>query len=354
MSRGDGLARQLKLMQMLEHRQEIAVPEVAAELGYTVRTVYRDLQVLERVGVPIYQDRHGRQARWRVMDGYRRRLSITLSWPEMLALVAARKMLEGISAAPLGDAAASAVAKVNEALPREVAQRAARFDAILSTQGGPAHDYRGKDEVLRTVIDAIERNESVRFQYRKPGERKAAERVIDPYLLHVDGGALYLIGFCHQRNAIRTFLLDRINEAARTGAIFGARAPFSASSLLQGALGPWEGAPRRVRLRFEAEIAELAAERRVHPTQTMQWRSDGGLDVELRAPICPSLMTWLLGWGSRVQIVSPVSLAKQVRRAHERAAAQTGGRRRRSDTTTRHAARRASRAATAGGPSARA
>src|SRR4051794_8732474 len=46
MSRGDGLARQLQLMQMLEHRQEIVVPEVAAELGYTVRTVYRDLQVL--------------------------------------------------------------------------------------------------------------------------------------------------------------------------------------------------------------------------------------------------------------------------------------------------------------------
>src|ERR1700730_3138413 len=80
MSRGDGLARQLQLMQMLEHRQEIVVPEVAAQLGYTVRTVYRDLQVLERVGVPIYQERRGQKARWRVMEGYRRRLSITLSW----------------------------------------------------------------------------------------------------------------------------------------------------------------------------------------------------------------------------------------------------------------------------------
>jgi proteasome accessory factor B len=321
MSRGDGLARQLHLMQMLEHRQEIVVPEVAAELGYTVRTVYRDLQVLERVGVPIYQDRRGRQARWRVMEGYRRRLSITLSWPEMLALVAARKMLEGLSAAPLADAAASAVAKVNDALPREVAQRAARFDAMLSAQLGPAHDYRGKDEVLRVLIDATERHESVRFRYRKPRERKAAERVVDPYLLHVQAGALYLIGFCHQRNAVRTFLLDRVAEAARTGAVFGARAPFAASALLQGALGPWEGAPQRIKLTFDAEIAELAAERRVHPTQATQWRSDGKLDVELRAPVCPPLIAWLLGWGSRVRIVSPATLAERVRRAHERAAA---------------------------------
>lgn len=321
MSRGDGLARQLQLMQMLEHRQEIVVPEVAEELGYTVRTVYRDLQVLERVGVPIYQDRRGRQARWRVMEGYRRRLSVTLSWPEMLALVAARKMLEGLSAAPLADAAASAVTKVNEALPREVAERAAHFDEIFSAQLGPAHDYRSKGEVLRVLIDAIERHESVRFQHRKLGERTATERVVDPYVLHVQAGALYLIGFCHQRNAIRTFLLDRITEAARTGALFGARAPFAASALVQGALGPWEGTPQRIHLRFDADIAELAAERRVHPTQTTQWRSDGELDVELRAPVCPPLIAWLLGWGSQVHVISPATLADRVRRAHARAAA---------------------------------
>src|ERR1700693_479226 len=124
MSRGDGLARQLQLMQMLERRQQIVVPEVAEELGYTVRTVYRDLQVLERVGVPIYQERRGRHARWRVMEGYRRRLSMTLSWPEMMALVLGRKLLAKLSAAPLADAAASAVAKENEGLPRGAGQRA--------------------------------------------------------------------------------------------------------------------------------------------------------------------------------------------------------------------------------------
>ena len=319
MSRGDGLARQLQLMQMLEHRQEIVVPEVAAELGYTVRTVYRDLQVLERVGVPIYQDRRGRQARWRVMEGYRRRLSITLSWPEMLALAAARKMLEGLSAAPLSAAAATAMTKINDALPREVAQRVARFDEVLSAQLGAVHDYAPRSEALRTLVDAIDRQESVRFKYRKAGDRAGTERVVDPYLLHVQSGALYLIGFCHVRSAVRTFLLDRISEAARTGAVFGARVPFVKSALLQGALGPWEGAPQRIALRFAAKIAGVAAERRVHPSQTMQWRSDGGLDLELHAPICPSLVSWILGWGSQMQVISPAALAERVRRAHARA-----------------------------------
>jgi len=307
-------------MQMLEHRQEIAVPEVAAELGYTVRTVYRDLQVLERVGVPIYQERQGRHARWRVMDGYRRRLSITLSWPEMMALALGRKLLEKLSTVPLSDAATSALAKVNDGLPREAAERGAGCDEAVSAQLGASHDYARHTAVLRTLMEAIERHESVTLQYRKLGDRKGIERIVDPYFLHVQSGAVYLIGFCHQRNAIRTFLLDRIGDAARTGALFGARAPFVASALLQGAMGPWEGKSQHIQLRFDAEIAKLAAERQMHPTQSMQWRSDGELDVTLRAPICPPLITWLLGWAEHVQVVTPAALGERLRRAHARAA----------------------------------
>lgn len=325
MSRGDGLARQLELMRMLETRQEIVVPEVAAELGYTVRTVYRDLQVLERVGVPIYQDRRDGQARWRVIEGYRRKLSLTLSWPEMMALGLARKLLAQLGSTPLGDAAGSALQKISDALPREVAQRTSAFEHALGAQLGAAHDYARHGETLRTLIDAIERHESVRLQYRKLGTRTNEERHVDPYLLHVQSGAVYMMGFCHQRNAVRTFLLDRIREVARTGGLYAARVAFAPAALVQGALGPWEGAPQRVELRFDEEIAELAAERRIHPSQRTQWRSDGLLDVELRVPVCPPLVAWLLGWGRHVQVVAPAALRKRVEQEHASAAAGTQG-----------------------------
>ena len=320
MSRGDGLARQLQLMRMLETRQEIVVPEVAAELGYTVRTVYRDLQVLERVGVPIYQDRHGGQARWRVVEGYRRRLSLTLSWPEMMALGLARKLLAQLGTTPLGDAAASAMKKISDALPRELADRTSRLEESLSAQLGAAHDYERHGDALRILVDAIDRHETVRLQYRKLGTRTSEERHVDPYLLHVQSGAVYMMGFCHHRNAVRTFLLDRIREVARTAALFGARVAFAPAAMVQGALGPWEGAPQKVLVRFDEEMAELAAERRVHPSQRTQWRSDQQLDVELRVPICPSLIAWLLGWGKHVQVIAPASLRKRLEQEHASAA----------------------------------
>src|SRR5712671_6336003 len=320
MGRGDSLARQLSLMKMLEDHQELAVSDAARELGYTTRTVYRDLAVLERVGVPIYQDRTGTRARWRVVDGYRRRLSVSLSWSEMLALALGGKLLAGLPGTPLADGSASALQKIGGALPSELAKRAGHAAQAVSATLGGGHEYR--NDVMRVVLDAIERSETIVLAYRKPSARAPTERLVDPYLLHVHAGAVYLIGLARDRGALRTFRLDRVREARLSGQRFTSRVPFSTSSLGQGALGPWEGKPRRVRLVFDPDAAHFVAERSVHPTQRSQWRSDGRLDVEIRVPVCPPVVTWVLGFGSAVAVLGPVELARRVAREHTRAAAR--------------------------------
>jgi predicted DNA-binding transcriptional regulator YafY len=303
-------------MKILENRQEIEVPRVAQELGYTVRTVYRDLQVLERVGVPIYQDRRGRRARWRVVDGYRRRLSLTLSWADLVALQVGRKLL---ASGPFGDGANDALDKIREAVPADLGARAAGVEEKLSGSLGAVHDAPAQSGALQLLLEAAERNDTVEFEYTSFGSRTGKARRVDPYVVHVQGGAVYLIGFCHRRRALRTFLLDRLKDARRTGARFASRVPFAPESLLQGALGPWEGKAHRVDLQFGAAVASIVAERRIHPSQQMQWRSDGGLDVRLRVPLCPALYAWVLGWAADVRVVSPERLARHIDRRHERA-----------------------------------
>jgi predicted DNA-binding transcriptional regulator YafY len=176
---------------------------------------------------------------------------------------------------------------------------------------------------MRTVLDAIERSETIVLAYRKPSARAAAERLVDPYLLHVHAGAVYLIGLSRDRGALRTFRVDRVREARLTGQRFTSRVPFSTSTLVQGALGPWEGKPRRVRLVFDPEAAHFVAERSMHPTQRSQWRSDGRLDVEMHVPVCPPLVTWVLGFGSAVAVLGPVELARHIAREHAHGVART-------------------------------
>jgi predicted DNA-binding transcriptional regulator YafY len=79
--RGEAFARQLRLLALLEGRREgLEIDEAAAELGARRRTIYRDFRVLEDAGFPLASAHDGRRARWRILEGYRHRLQLTLTW----------------------------------------------------------------------------------------------------------------------------------------------------------------------------------------------------------------------------------------------------------------------------------
>jgi predicted DNA-binding transcriptional regulator YafY len=306
-------------MRMLDERREVSVSAAANELGCDRKTVYRDLHVLEQVGVPLYQEERGPQSRWRVVEGPKRRLSLTLSWSEMLALTTGRDLLAGFAGTFFHEAAITALEKIRAALPPEIAARAQAAADVLVADRRPTRDYKGRADLVRTLAEAVRCRETVALAYLKLGAGRSEERVVDPYHLHVHAGAIYLIGYCHRRKDLRTFLLDRAAAVRLTGAIFARRANLDATAGLQGDLGPWTGRSESIRLHFLPPAARLVAERKVHPSQTAQWRQDQSLDVEIKAPITPALERWLLGWAAEVEIQAPAALRARILKRHRAA-----------------------------------
>jgi predicted DNA-binding transcriptional regulator YafY len=94
------LARQQRLVRLLDERRGLSADAAAAELGCDRRTVYRDFTVLEEAGFPLYQEPEGRRMRWRLVEGPKRRLSVTLNFAEMLALTTGRDLLAGFPVLP--------------------------------------------------------------------------------------------------------------------------------------------------------------------------------------------------------------------------------------------------------------
>ncbi len=54
MSRGDQLSRKWRLIQLIDRLQGIIVDDAARDLAVTSRTIWRDLEVLQKVGFPLY------------------------------------------------------------------------------------------------------------------------------------------------------------------------------------------------------------------------------------------------------------------------------------------------------------
>lgn len=72
------------------------------------------------------------------------------------------------------------------------------------------------DEVRGVVSEALRRRVAVSFRYQAP-DAAPTTRTVDPVQVLITNGQWYLQGWCHLRQAMRTFHLDRVSAPELTG-----------------------------------------------------------------------------------------------------------------------------------------
>src|SRR5207249_10109799 len=94
MPRGDQLSRQWRLLQMIDRPPGVTVDDAARDLKCTIRTIWRDLGVLQAAGFPIYTERaaDGNRGVWRVTEEFKRALPLKLTLGELVALLMSRDL----------------------------------------------------------------------------------------------------------------------------------------------------------------------------------------------------------------------------------------------------------------------
>ena len=95
----------------------VTIDELASQCGVTTRTIRRDLQALEEVGFPVYDDRShddGR-TRWRLNGQAFKGLAPGLTVAELCALYFSRTLLESLAGTPFRDDLDSAFDKLGAA-----------------------------------------------------------------------------------------------------------------------------------------------------------------------------------------------------------------------------------------------
>src|SRR5882672_9117275 len=121
MPRGDQLTRQWRLLQLIDRPQGITVDDAARDLAVTIRTIWRDLLVLQDAGFPLTTDRaaDGNRSVWRVTENFKRALPLKLTLGELVALLMSRDLLTPLGVSVLGPEVACAFDKIQGALSRD-------------------------------------------------------------------------------------------------------------------------------------------------------------------------------------------------------------------------------------------
>ena len=190
---------------------------------------------------------------------------------------------------------------------------------LIVRPGDPARG--GK---LRALGDAVARKKRVHLAYRAaPGIGAAAApeqtlRNVDPYGLAFRGGAWRLVAFCHLRQGLRVFVVDRIESLAVSDvrpnqADFEIPEGFDAGAVAGTRPWRWVGSqPVRVTLRF-APGSELLAERAFDaPGEILDPAIGGGARLSLEVTWVEGLVPHLLSFGDRVWVSQPESVRQRL------------------------------------------
>jgi predicted DNA-binding transcriptional regulator YafY len=295
------------------------VPALAGELGVSEATINRDLRLLRSVG----KIRKVRKAGYVLEELCF--LPTKLHPREAVALAVAAQSLESQSAAPLAQAARSGLRKVCRLQPPGVKALLGSLDQRVSVapRAGRAPDAR--ENLLDELTEAVLLCRTVQISYVADHTDELTTRRVDPYALHFGGSAWYVTGYCHLREAVRTFNVGRVRDLrVLEEPPFQRRDGFDLAKHLETGWRVWveEGEHDRVRLRFQPDLADYIERTRWHPKQKTTRNPDGSVDFEVELAGLTEVTSWVLSFGSLVEVLEPPKLRARVRREAESMARQ--------------------------------
>ena len=300
--RGFALTRLFQILTLMYGGGRLTQHDFAVACDCSDRQIGRDLATLREIGIPFDCDRK----RGYFLEDHWSPLRLTLTMPEVMALLLARQSIVGRAEMPYAHSAQIAFDKIAALLP-------ANLRAQLE-QEAVAYYSTGKRNYSAApwgqLLDAIHRRDRLQMDYYTISRDATSTRTIDPYHIVWLHGFCHLIAYCHTRVQVINFSLDNILGIKRTGETFTVPVSFSLAEHLKGAAGPLLGDPTEIKIRFDSETARWAKRRTWEFPHTLTEQPDGSLLLHGTVRGLNDIRKELLSWGRHVQVLEPKPLCE--------------------------------------------
>jgi predicted DNA-binding transcriptional regulator YafY len=314
MARGDQLARQWKIIQILiSSRRGRSAPDLAKALDCHSRTVYRDLEALQVAGFPIYTERTDGKSLWALLDTAKHSIPIPFSLSELMALYFSRGMMKALKNTVFYDSLETLFDKVKATLSAEYLQYLDQIEYTLEVGSKPSKQYGELKNLISQVTEAAVHKKYIEIVYYTMSRKKKTRRKVAPYKIWYFDGAFYLVGNCGLRGDVRIFALDRIKNLKQTDEDFETPADFDIDEFMKSSFGLFHGDPVKVKIWFAADIAGYIGEKQWHQTQRIWPQADGSIVFEAEVAGTKEIKFWIMNWGAKAVVLSPESLREEVR-----------------------------------------
>jgi len=297
----------LVLHLLTRHPNGLTEREVAETLNMGRRTVNNYLRELEIQG-KLYKD--GRL--WLALPYHRTRLRhLEISPEEAMTLYLATRLLVK-QHDKRNESAEAALVKLAEVLTGDAGVGHEIHQAALELARRPGDESYSR--VFRTVMQSYIYRRKASVTYH-PLNGKPFQTVLSPYLLEPSaiGYATYVIGHSSIVDALRTYKLQRIQQATLTTEEYIVPPDFPGLEYLRSAWSIISGEDLiPVKLRFSPRVTRRVRESRWHPSQDIVDDPDnpGGCIWTAQIGDLIDFLPWVRSWGADVEVLEPERLRK--------------------------------------------
>ena len=176
-------------------------------------------------------------------------------------------------------------------------------------------------DLLRQVVDAMQRCVRLRVQYRRYGSDEDSEWVLAPYCIKLFRRRWYMLG--HFEGGVNLVLsFDRITHIETAGEPFAIEPDFDAEGFFSEYFGVMTDTRiplTRIVLRAYGNERYALRDLPLHPSQKVLDESDDHVDFELRLRPTSDFLAHILSRGRWVEVISPDAIAQEIRRQHQEA-----------------------------------
>jgi proteasome accessory factor BC len=325
------LIRQLSLISFLMAQgRPASALEIKREVeGYSdmnddafARRFYADRAELESLGITLQVEKPGES-----LQGYESELyslppenfyldAIEFSDDELAALQTALHLLDGEFA--YAEPLRLALQQVSWGRPSPLT---APEQTAVEVRMTAKADGAEVSQRLSKIETAISRRKRIEFTYYTIERDATEKRKVDPYHLVYRGGQFYLIGYSHERDAVRNFRLSRIKGKVS----YASKAEHDFSP-------PQDFNRREYASRAEWQLGELQDTARIFVSDRIAWlverdfgtygnlskatKADGapgkGMIFETEYASARQMVAWVLHWRQNAIVLEPDELATEV------------------------------------------
>ncbi|WP_314720324.1 YafY family protein [Parvimonas micra] len=283
-------SRLFRILYYVLEKGKVTANELSEKFEVSVRTIYRDIDVISSAGIPIYATQ-GKGGGIEIADDFVLKKSL-LSEKEQEQILVALKGLEGI----------------NKQYENELLTKLSAFFKIKNTnwiEVDFTNWQRGNeyDELFNDIKSAIINKNIIRFTYFSSNEKETS-REAKPIRLLFKGWDWYVYTFCLLRNEFRYFKLSRIRDLK----ILDENFEDSYEDVVLIKKMEYKDTVH-VKLKFDRKVAF-----RVYDEMgDIKEDEEGNLYAEIELPNDYNLYNYIFSFGESVEVLEPIEIRNNIR-----------------------------------------